>query len=414
VIFDLLIKGGDVIDPAAARDGAFDIGIRDGLVAAVERSIPVETAETVIDATGHLVTPGLIDLHSHVFHGVGPYGIDADAIASRSGVTTWVDAGSAGAYTFPGFREFVVRPTTVRILAYVNVSYLGLGGLNYDEYCNLEACDVPLLVRVIERHRDVIVGIKARMGTGKVGYQGLEPLRLAREAAEQVNLPVMVHISNAPPPVEDVLALMRPGDVLTHAFTGLTERLVDDAGKVKLAAQRAKDAGVIFDVGHGSGSFSFASAEILTAAGIWPDVISSDLHQMSLPGPNLIARPSQEPIAEITGDGSPEFTLLTVMSKFLHLGMPLREVIAATTARPTALLGRVGQIGTLRPGATADVAILRVREGTFPLSDVLGDTRTATRLIEHGRTVVAGRPFEPPRLPDPQPWIRRVDIEVSR
>lgn len=410
---DLLIRGGTVIDPAAELDGPADVAILDGRVVAVDRSIPAD-AEEVIDATGCLVTPGLIDLHAHVFHGVGPYGVDADAIGSRTGVTTWVDAGSAGAYTLPGFRRFVIEPATVRILAFVNISFVGLSGLNYDEYTNLEACDVPLLRRVVERHRDIVVGIKTRMGTGTVGYQGLEPLRRAREAADALGLPLMAHISNAPPPIEEVLALMRPGDILTHAFTGLSERLVDGTGSVKPAAWRARDEGIVLDVGHGSGSFSFASAEILTAAGIWPDVISSDLHQMSLPGPDRIPGLPTDTMTDVAGDGSRAFSLLSVMSKFLHLGMPLGDVVAATTARPAAVLGRDSQIGTLRPGSPADVAILRVANGAFPLVDVHGDARTATQQVEHVRTIVAGRPFAPPVLPEPQPWVRRVDVEAGR
>jgi dihydroorotase len=410
VTFDLVIAGGRVVDPATGIDGPFDVALTDGLIAAVEPSIPAGAAARVIDASGQIVAPGLIDLHTHAFNGVGPYGVDADAIASRTGVTTWIDAGSVGAYTLPGFHDLIVRPATVRILAFLNISYLGLGGLNYDEYANLETCDVALAMRVAERRRELVVGIKTRMGSGEIGYQVLEPLRRAIEAATGLDLPVMVHISNAPPPVEEVLALMRPGDVLTHAFTGLTERLIDSG--VKAAARRARDAGIVFDVGHGAGSFSFVSAEALTRAGMWPDTVSSDLHQMSLPGPNAVSRPIQETITDVVGDGSPAFTLLTVMSKFRHLGMPIRDVIAATTARPASILGRANDIGTLRPGAIADVAILRLAEGSFTLRDVHGETRAADRMIEHVATIVAGRPMAPVPFPEPQPWIRRVDVEM--
>jgi dihydroorotase len=174
----------------------------------------------------------------------------------------------------------------------------------------------------------------------------------------------------------------------------------------------ARDAGIVFDVGHGAGSFSFVSAEALTRAGLWPDTVSSDLHQMSMPGPNAVSRPTQETMTDVVGDGSPAFTLLTVMSKFLHLGMPLRDVVAATTARPAAMLDLASDIGTLRPGAIADVAILRLAEGSFTLHDVHGETRPADRMIEHVATIVAGRPMAPAPFPEPQPWIRRVDVEV--
>ena len=162
----------------------------------------------------------------------------------------------------------------MRILAFANLSYLGLAGLNYDEYCNLAACDVDVLERAVARHSDLIVGIKVRMGTGKVGNQGLEPLRIARQASERTGLRLMVHIATAPPAVEEVLALLRPGDIVTHAYTGLTERLVDEGGTVKAAALDARASGVSLDIGHGSGSFSFNSAEVFAAAGVWPDTNS--------------------------------------------------------------------------------------------------------------------------------------------
>lgn len=411
--FDLLIRGGDLIDPGAARVGRFDVAISKGRIAAVDETIPAESAVRVIDAAGLLVTPGLIDLHTHVFRGVGYFGIDADSVAARSGVTTWVDAGSAGAFNLPGFREYVVDRSRVRILAFANLSYLGLAGLNYDEYCNLAACDVDVLERAVARHSELIVGIKVRMGTGKVGNQGLEPLRIARQASERTGLRLMVHIATAPPAVEEILALLRPGDIVTHAYTGLTERLVDEGGTVKAAALDARASGVSLDIGHGSGSFSFDSAEVFAAAGVWPDTISTDLHQVSLPGPNLLDPLAQDIIARVSGDGTPAFTLLTVMSKLLHLGMPLEDVIAATTSRPASVLGLESGAGTLAVGSPADVAILRLSSGRYELFDIHGERRTADRLIEHEATILGGRVMEPGPMPEAPPWIRLVDREPA-
>ena len=294
----------------------------------------------------------------------------------------------------PAFREFIVRPSAVRILAFINVSYLGLAGLNYDEYCNLLACDVDLLERVVDQSRDTVVGIKVRIGTEGVCGGRMEPLVRALEAGERCDLPVMCHISETPPPVEDVLPLLRPGDIVTHAFTGLSERIVDENGRLRDEARRARDRGVIFDVGHGAGSFSFETGEALAAEGFWPDVISTDLHQMSLPGPNLLDPLSQELVARVKGDGTPQFTLLTVMSKFLHLGMPFAEVIRATTRRPAEALGRADEIGSLAPGAAADVALLEIEEGAVrplrhPREPPAGDPDAALRRDLGGRSGAA-------------------------
>jgi dihydroorotase len=259
---------------------------------------------------------------------------------------------------------------------------------------------------VVEANRDFIVGIKVRMGKDGVCYPGLRPLHKAVEAAEASELPIMCHISGTPPPLASVLALLRPGDIVTHAFTGAGQRLIDDRGRVRPAVLRAREAGVRFDVGHGAGSFSFVSAEALARHGFWPDTISTDLHQISLPGPNLVA--DQELMPRIRGDGNPHLTLLTVMTKFLALGMPLWEIIRATTFTPAQVIGR-GEVGTLRPGAAADVAILRVEPGPVELVDIDGNRRQGERSIRSVRTFIAGRELEPRPMPPRLPWIQLVE-----
>jgi dihydroorotase len=409
--YDTVISGGHVVDPANGIDGLREVAIAGDRIAVVAERLPPHTAGRVIDATGHLVTPGLIDLHAHLFWGRDYFGIDADSLAWRCGVTTWIDSGSAGAFSIPGFREYVVRRSTVRIFAYINISYLGIAGLNYDEYCNPKACDVPLLARVVEANRDLIVGIKVRMGKEGVCYPGLRPLHKAVEAAEVTGLPIMCHISNTPPSIERVLALLRPGDIVTHAYTGGGERLIDDRGRIRSAALRAREAGIRFDIGHGAGSFSFESAEVLARHGFWPDTISTDLHQISLVGPNLVE--DQELMPRIRGDGTPQLTLLTVMTKFLFLGMPLTEVIRATTAAPAEAIGRRGELGTLQPGSVADVAILSVEPGSVELVDIQGNRRQFDRMIHAIRTFVGGRELEPRPLPPTVPWIRMVESETA-
>ncbi len=198
--FELLLRHGRVVDPALDRDGAYDVAIDGGRIAAIDREIPDESGRTVIDATGMVVVPGLIDLHTHVFFGWTYLGVDAGALVGSSGVTTWVDAGSAGAFTFPAFRAHFIDESKWTVRAFVNISYVGMVGINYDEYANIDACDPDVLARVVDVNRDVIVGVKVRMGTGHVGNQGLEPLRLARDAATRIQLPLMVHIAADPPP----------------------------------------------------------------------------------------------------------------------------------------------------------------------------------------------------------------------
>jgi dihydroorotase len=409
--YDTVITGGRVIDPANGIDGPREVAIVDGRIAAVAERLPAHVADRVIDASGQIVTPGLVDLHAHCFWGRDYFGIDADSLAWRSGVTTWVDSGSTGAFSLPAFRELIAKRSALTILAFINISYLGIPGLNYDEYCNPAACDVPLLARAVEANRDLVVGIKVRMGKGGVCYPGLRPLRKAVEAAEATGLPIMCHISDTPPVVDSVLGLLRPGDIVTHAFTGGGQRLIDARGRVRRAALHAREAGVRFDIGHGAGSFSFASAEALVARGFWPDTISTDLHQISLPGPNLLE--DQEVMPRVLGDGTPQLSLLTVMTKLLFLGMPLPEIIRATTAAPAAAIGRSGAFGTLTPGAAADVAILRLAPGPVELVDIEGNRRQGDQSLALVRALVAGRELEPRPLPPPVPWIRYVDSASS-
>jgi dihydroorotase len=380
--FDLLIRGGEVVDPAGGFEGRLDVAVTKGRIAAVDRDIPAGAAFQVIDAEGRYVTAGLVDLHTHVFHKLTYWGIDPDPVASRSGVTTWNDAGSAGALTLAGLREFIVDRARVRITAFLNIANIGLVGDNH-ECANLSYLDVELFRRVADRNRDLIRGVKVRMGQPTVGDNGVEPLRLARRAADECELPLMVHIANGPPTIEEVLSLMRPGDILTHCFNGSTMKIVDDHGNIRPSAQRAWDAGVVMDIGHGTGSFSFDTAEALTSIGRTPDVISTDLHQLSVQGP--------------------AYDLPTCMTKFLALGMPLRDVVRAATSRPAEILGIERDVGTLRAGSFADVAVFDLLHGSFPLYDIWGARRVSSELLVNELTIVGGRPLEhlPPEVPAP-------------
>ncbi len=386
--FDLLIKDGEVVDPAGDYHGRLDIAVRAGRIAAVDRAIPAKAALEVIDAAGQYVTPGLVDLHTHVYRGVTFWGVDADAIAWRTGVSAWLDVGSSGAFTLPGFYEFVVKPATVRIFALLNISSIGLVAETY-ELSNLAYCDVDLCIGLASRYPELVRGVKARIDRRTVGENGLEPLRRARRAADGCDLPLMVHIGYGPPEIEDVLELMRPGDILTHCSTGHTMRLVDRHGRVIEAAKRARDAGVILDVGHGSGSFSFETAEAMFEADYKIDVISSDIHQLSVHGPM--------------------FDLPTCLSKFLYLGMSFSEVIKAATSKPAETLGLASELGSLRPGSRADLALFVVERGRFPLYDAHLNMREGTEMIRNTLTLVNGRPL-PAKVPEPPaPWVELTD-----
>jgi dihydroorotase len=383
---DLLISGGHVVDPTQGLDGPADVGVADSRIVALAPALDHARADRVIDATGAVVTPGLVDLHTHVYRGVTYWGIDADAAASSSGVTTWIDAGSAGALTLPGFREFIVERARVRVLAFVNISAIGLVHENY-EVANLEYLDVEILQRLVDLNRDLVVGIKVRLGSPTSGPYELEPLEIARRAADLCNLPLMVHVAIGPPSVEDVLEMMRPGDILTHCLTGLSMKIIDDDDRILECAREAWSRGVIMDVGHGAGSFSFSTAEAVLAAGFAPHVISSDVHQLSIRGPM--------------------FDLPTCMSKFLALGMPLTEVVTATTTAPAAAIG-LEHAGTLRPGTQADVAIFDMHRGRFPLYDIHGEVRESEVLLRNRQTIVAGEPLGRREQPPPPPWVEPI------
>lgn len=390
--FDLVITGGEVVDPGSGLTGKLEVGIADGRIAAVAPSLPHEGVGRLLDAAGQIVTPGLFDLHTHVYWGATYWGIEPDPIAARSGVTTWLDAGTAGSYNFPAFRRYAVEGSESRILSLLNVSSIGLVAPTY-EHCNLDYLDLDLARRTVEANRDVIVGLKARIDALTTRGVGLEPLRLTRKLADQVQLPVMVHIGKTPPPLEDILGLLRPGDILTHCCTGQTNRLLEPDGSLKRSVRQAWEAGLVLDVAHGTGSFSYEVAEAMLAAGLYPDVISSDMHQLSVQGPML--------------------DLPTTLSKFLSLGMPLPAVIERATARPARAIGRP-DLATLRPGAPADVALFALEEGSYTFHDVAMAERTGRRRLVHRATLRAGRPMAPRPQPPLAMWAVLPEAQQAR
>jgi dihydroorotase len=378
---DLLVRGGRVIDPASGLDAVCDVGIRYGRIAAIAEDLsdlvaparqeyPPETGTTVVDAAGKLVVPGLVDMHAHVYTGVCPLTVPADETSAASGVTTIVSAGDAGAHTFEGFRQLIVNQSRTRVLAFVHISTIGLTGWPEGEAVDLKYLDVDKVVRAIEENRDIAVGIKVREQAPLiVGDNGLEPVRIAVEAGERAGVPVMVHIGGAPATLGELMQLLRPGDIITHCFTPAPHGLVED-GQLIEEAQQARDRGIVFDVGHGFGSFDYGVVEQAVERGFWPDTISTDLHSLSIRGP--------------VGD------LPRTMAKLLNLGMPLTEVVRAATVRPAAVIGRSETLGILREGGVADVAVLSLEDSDEMFVDASGAQRPARKLLRAEATIRAG------------------------
>jgi dihydroorotase len=380
--FDVLVAGGQVLDPGAKLKGRYDVGIAGGRIASIAPSIDPALAGRVIDARGQIVTPGLVDLHTHVYWGVTYWGIEADPVAARSGVTTWIDVGSAGAYSFPGLRRYVIEPSRTRIFALLNLSAIGLIARTW-EFANLDYCDVDLAATIVDANRDVILGIKARIDRHTTRGTGIRPLQLARALADRVDLPLMVHIGYGPPAIGEIAVLLRPGDILTHCCTGGDHRIVTSDGLIRSDMKALHDQGLVLDIGHGTGSFSYEVAEALLGQGIVPDVISSDIHQLSVQGPM--------------------FDLPTTLSKFLNLGMSLDDVIERATARPAAAVRRP-DLGTLRPGSLADLALFRLEEGDYAFFDVDMRRRGGARRLVNTLTLVAGSPLPRSGARAPQVW----------
>ena len=377
--FETVIKGGHVIDPARGVDDINDIGIADGKIVEIGPDLDTSGARAVFDASGQIVTPGLIDLHTHIYWGATFWGIEADPVAARTGVTTWLDVGSAGSFSFPGFRRYIVEPSKVRIFALLNLSSIGLIART-GEFANLAYCDVDLAQQMVKTNRDLILGIKARIDRNTTAGNGIRPLQLARELADEVGLPLMVHIGSGPPTLDEIVHLLRPGDILTHCFTGGDHRILGTDRLVRSEIKDLHDRGLILDIGHGTGSFNYEVAEAMLEQGIMPDVISSDIHQMAVQGPM--------------------FDLPTTLSKFLNLGMSLPDVIARATSHPATAM-RKPELGTLRVGSQADIAVFRLESGDYTFYDSQMNARQGPTQLVSTITFVDGVPL--PRIPERAP-----------
>jgi dihydroorotase len=384
--FDLVIKGGEVLDPSQSLRGRRDIGIRYGIIEALEPEIPAPRGLRVLDASGKLVTPGLVDLHTHVYPYGSAIGIPADELVAHQCTTTCVSAGDAGANNFAAFRRFIVAQTRTRLCAFIHIANSGLASFPVAELTNIDVADVSAAAKAIAENGDIVIGAKVRMSENVIAKNGIEPLKRAIAACEQAGTGgrVMVHIGGVETRalMSQILDLMRPGDVLTHAYSGAPNlsgdftNIVED-GSLLPAALAAKQRGIIFDVGHGGGSFDYTVAEVAIAQGCTPDTISSDIHVFSGNTP-----------------GMPYLTW--VMSKFLGLGFTLDQVVAMATINPAKIINRLPKLGTLELGAPGDVAIMDLVEGPVTFVDTRNNTRGGKAYLKPVQTVTAGVPFGRP------------------
>jgi dihydroorotase len=371
--YDLVIRGGLMHDPAAGVCGPRDVAIAGSVVAAVAPDIPAHRAKRVLDAGGRVVLPGLIDLHTHTYPGY--HGADPDRVCLPRGTTTAVDGGSSGANAFSGFRRSVVTGSRTRLRAWLNISTIGLIEIRVGELNQLLHADAEAAVRAAEENRDLIVGIKIRISEYVTGADFKPALRIARTAADEAGLPLMVHIGDTNEPLTAALPLLRPGDVVTHTYTGRRHGIFDYDGAVLPAVRQARESGVRFDGAHGRRHFSFDAARRALEQGFPLDTLSSDI--------------SVRAIADTS------YHLPLIMSKLMALGASLDEVVPLVTRNPARILGAAGELGTLVPGAAGDVAILEVVEADVELTDSEGQRLRARRHLVPWRTVRAGEVVAP-------------------
>ncbi len=373
--YDLLLTGGEVIDPGAGLRGVMDVAIAGGKIAAVAPSLPSNQALRSISAKGRLVLPGLVDMHAHVLINGHDMGNQTDHYCRGSGVTTLCDAGSTGSSNFAALRGVLDNHVRTRVRAFVNLSAIGITGtsrggeLSHFPYADPEGC-----ARTITENPDLAIGVKLRFGPNLVWEYSAEPVKLARKTADMAGgVPMMMHITDSPVPLPDLIAHMKPGDIVTHCYHGRNHGIMGQEKQFVLKeVVEAQRAGIIFDCAHGRSHFNFRMIEKALDQGFLPDTISTDLTATS-------------------ASNGPVWDLPTTMTKLLHFGMPLEEIVRRATANPARLMGYEGTVGTLKPGANADVSVFELRDGNHELRDSDGNTVTAKRRLLAQLTVKDGR-----------------------
>lgn len=374
--FDLLLTGGTVLNPANKVNQKLDVGITGDRVVAIQTNLPRANAKKILDVTGCYVTPGLVDFHVHSYWGVNPYGCNLDALCLATGVTTTMDAGSAGPVNFLGFRKLVYEQSKTRMLGFVALAQHGV--LNMPgELLNLGFADADGAAETVGNNRDIGIGIKVRLHKKSIGENSREALRLAIKAGEATRTPIMVHVGDTAIGMDEIAATLRPGDVITHCYTPQKPSIIDEQGKLLTEVRKAKERGVIFDVGHAGGHFDFALVQRAMGDGLVPDIISSDLHgKLAQPGFGVV------------GD------LPTVLTKFLPLGLSLEQIVANCTVNAARAVGWQDRIGSLEVGREADIAVLQINDEPTKLRDSVGGEMMHGQRIAARWTIRAGEVFQ--------------------
>jgi dihydroorotase len=386
-MYDLLLKGGTVIDPAQDLRGALDVAVEDGKIARVAANIPKSEARRVIDVPGKMVTPGLIDLHTHVFDGVAANGVHPDIAGVHAGVTTVVDAGSSGCATFSAFPRHILPKCETEVIPLLHICQTGLA-TNPDIIAE-SSIDLESTLRVAREHRGLIKGIKARMVSPALEIFGMEMPRLAKRAARESGVPLMVHIGDTtkrydPNVIRELLPLLEPGDIVTHLFTANPGGVLDTNGKLVPEAKELAARGVWLDTAHGRMNFGFNVGRRVLDQGLTPHCISTDL--------------------TIPGRANTVHSMVEIMARFLGMGFPLEQVIAMSTVNPARAIGEANRLGSLAVGRQADISVLEVRDGRWVVYDTLRDSMKIDKTVVPVLTVKRGRVFEPEWGPHPWGW----------
>ena len=393
-MYDLVLKGGTVIDPSQQLNGAFDVAVQGGLIAKVAADIPAHEAAKVVEVKGRIVTPGIIDVHTHVFDGVASNGVHPDMAGVLAGVTTVVDAGSAGSATFAAFPRYIMPAVKTEIIPLLHICSTGLA--TSPDIVAEASINLDDTLKVAEQYRGLIKGIKARMVSPALEIFGMEMPRLAKRAAKEAGIPLMVHIGDTekrydPMVIRELLPLLEPGDIVTHLFTANPGGVLDSNGKVVPEAREAVERGVWTDTAHGRFNFGFDVAKRVLDQGVMPNCISTDI---TVPGRLLTVH-----------------SMVEIMTRFLGFGFPLEQVIEMCTINPARAIGEQHRLGSLAVGRQADISVLEIRDGRWKVYDALREAMTVEKAVVPFLTVKRGEVYTPEWGPRPWGWEPDPDMD---